>query len=173
MYWLSCLPCHGDKGQRLTDEFRQTYPPEKQYSWERGCHGERPYDNGFKLPVSIPAVVDADALQKFANAAILQAYIKAAMPYWKPGSLTEEEAWRVTAFILRESGLWDGVGELGASNAAGIRIQRGTPTPLATPQQVQVEEGSGANLWLAVPGAIVVLFLLFFILKKVKNKATI
>lgn len=172
-YWLYCLPCHGDKGQGLTDEFRQTYPPEEQYCWERGCHGERPYESGFTLPAFIPGVIGPNAVGRFADAAQLNSYIRAAMPYWKPGSLTEEEAWRVTAFILRENGLWDGLGELNASNAAGIGIQRGTPTPLASPQQVQVEEGSGANLWLAFPGAIVVLFLLFFVLKKVKNKATI
>ena len=91
-YWLYCLPCHGDRGQGLTDEFRETYPPEEVNCWQSGCHGERPYDNGFKLPAGIPALVGADALQKFPNAAILQAYIQAAMPFWKPGSLAEEES---------------------------------------------------------------------------------
>lgn len=172
-YWLYCLPCHGDKGQGLTDEFRQTYPPEEQYCWERGCHGERPYESGFTLPTFIPGVIGPQAVGKFADAAQLNSYIRAAMPYWKPGSLTEEEAWRVTAFILRENGLWDGVGELNASNAAGIRIPRGTPTPPVTPRQVPVGGGSGRNLWLSVVGASAVIFLLFFVLKKVKNKATI
>lgn len=172
-YWLYCLPCHGDRGQGLTDEFRQTYPPEEQYCWERGCHGERPYESGFTLPTFIPAVIGPQAVGKFADAAQLNSYIRAAMPYWKPGSLTDEEAWRVTAFILRENGLWDGVGELNASNAAGFRIPRGTPTPLVTPRQVSVEEGSGVNMSPTFLGAVVVLFLLFFVLKKVKNKATI
>src|SRR5215467_8930723 len=26
VYWLNCSPCHGDRGQGLTDEFRQQYP---------------------------------------------------------------------------------------------------------------------------------------------------
>src|SRR5688572_23546779 len=30
LYWLHCLPCHGDQGQGLTDEWRAQYPPEDQ-----------------------------------------------------------------------------------------------------------------------------------------------
>lgn len=131
IYWLSCLPCHGDLGQGLTEEFRQTYPPEDRNCWESGCHGERPYDNGFKLPASIPAVVGANALQKFSSAAALQAYIRAAMPFWKPGSLTEEDAWAVTAFLLRENGLWNDAAELNASNADQARLRAPEPFPSA------------------------------------------
>lgn len=175
VYWLSCLPCHGDRGQGLTDEFRQTYPPEEQYCWERGCHGPNPYESGFTIPQIIPGVIGPDMLGKFSDAAQLNAYIRVTMPFWKPGSLTEEEAWRVTAFLMRENGLWSGSGELNASNATGVRILRGTPTPLLTPEQVQVEEGGGASPWLLPVGALVILLLviLFFILKKSQNKATI
>jgi cytochrome c len=116
------MPCHGDYGQGLTDEFRQVYPPEDRNCWNSGCHGKRPYDHGFTLPTQIPAVIGNHALQKFPNAAVLRSYIFAAMPYWKPGSLTEEESWQVTAFILRQSGLWDGRGEINASNADQILV---------------------------------------------------
>ncbi|MBI4762368.1 MAG: c-type cytochrome [Chloroflexota bacterium] len=175
VYWLSCLPCHGDRGQGLTDEFRAAYPPEEQYCWERGCHGENPYESGFTLPKFIPAVIAPQALAKFSDAAQLQAYIRAAMPFWKPGSLSEEEAWRVTAYLLRQNGLWDGSGELNASNAAGVRIQRQTPTPPPTPQQPQVQERSGALSWGLSAAALVVLGLglLLVFLKKRQNKATI
>ena len=173
VYWLSCLPCHGDKGQGLTDEFRETYPPEEQYCWERGCHGPNPYESGFTIPMTIPGVIGPDAISKFTDAAQLNSYIRVAMPFWKPGSLTEEEAWRVTAFLLRENGLWDGSWELKPSNAGEVRIQRGTPTPLLTPQQAQVKEESRVSPWLVFIGALIILFLLFFILKKIQNKATI
>lgn len=175
VYWLSCLPCHGDRGQGLTDEFRAAYPPEEQYCWERGCHGENPYESGFTLPKFIPAVIAPQALAKFSDAAQLQAYIRAAMPFWKPGSLSEEEAWRVTAYLLRQNGLWDGSGELNASNAAGVRIQRQTPTPPPTAQQPQVQERSGALSWGLSAAALVVLGLglLLVFLKKRQNKATI
>ena len=174
VYWLSCLPCHGDKGQGLTDEFRETYPPEEQYCWERGCHGPNPYESGFTIPKVIPAVIGADAISNFSNAAQLYGYIRAAMPFWKPGSLTDDEAWRVTAFIMRANGLWDGIGELNASNASEFSIPRGTPTPLVTPQPVQVEERGGGNPWfILVGGSVLLLLLLFFILKKIQNKTTI
>jgi len=173
VYWLSCLPCHGDKGQGLTDEFRETYPPEDQYCWERGCHGPNPYDSGFTLPMTIPAVIGPDAISKFSDAAQLHAYIRAAMPFWKPGSLTDDDAWRVTAFIMRENGLWNGNGDLNESNAGEIGIPRGTPSPLVTPEQVQVQEGSGVNPWLVFPGVSIILLLLFLVLKKIQNKTTI
>jgi len=173
VYWLSCLPCHGDKGQGLTDEFRKTYPPEEEYCWERGCHGPNPYESGFTIPTTIPAVIGSDAINNFSDAAQLNSFIRAAMPFWKPGSLTEDEAWRVTAFLMRENGLWNGIGELNASNAAEIRIPRGTPTPFVTPEQVQVEERSGMNSGMIILAVFFILLVLFFTLKNIRNKATI
>jgi cytochrome c len=173
VYWLSCLPCHGDRGQGLTDEFRAAYPPEEQYCWERGCHGENPYESGFTLPKTIPAVIAPQALSKFSDAAQLQAYIRAAMPFWKPGSLTDEDAWRVTAYLLRGNGLWDGAGELNASNAAAIRILRQTPTLPPTPQQAQVEERSAVTSEAALLVGLVTLLGILLVLKKRQNKTTI
>jgi cytochrome c len=137
-YWLSCMPCHGDRGQGLTDEFRQTYPPEDRNCWESGCHGERPYDSGFTLPKQIPAIIGPQAaLGKFSDAAGLHAYIKTAMPFWKPGSLTEEESWRVTAFLLRENGIQSSK-ELDASNAGQVLLSADRLPP--TPSQENGEE---------------------------------
>lgn len=162
-YWLLCLACHGDRGQGLTDEFRETYPPEEQYCWERGCHGERPYDFGFKLPMQIPAVVGPEAaLGKFTTAARLNAYIMAAMPYWKPGSLTEEEGWLVTAFLLRENGVQFRE-ELDASNAEEILLSAPqiSPSPVSETgaENVTQQARSINTLWLlalAVAAIIVV-----------------
>ncbi|HSL43432.1 MAG TPA: c-type cytochrome [Anaerolineales bacterium] len=174
VYWLSCLPCHGDKGQGLTDEFRTTYPPEEQYCWERGCHGEVPYENGFKLPMTIPAVIGDNTLAKFADAAQLNAYIRATMPYWNPGSLAEEDAWRVTAFILRANNLWDGRTELNATNAAGVKIARGAVlTPVATPPPAEVRPRENSMVWLVLAGILVSFLLVMFILKKIRNTTTI
>jgi len=167
VYWLSCLPCHGDKGQGLTDEFRTVYPPEDRNCWKSGCHGKRPYEDGFTLPMSIPAVIGRDALSKFTDAAQLQSYLRVAMPYWRPGSLTDEEAWKVTAFILRQSGLWNDKSELNESNAGAVKISSGTP------QQAEVQMGGGTGKWLFAGGVLFALCILFFILKKIQNKATI
>jgi cytochrome c len=156
VYWLSCLPCHGDRGQGLTDEFRLAYPPEEQYCWESGCHGKRPYDNGFTLPMKIAAVIGPGALGKFPTAANLRGYIFTAMPFWKPGSLTEDQSWQVTAFLLRQNGLWEARDELNASNADRIRVgaPEASPTPEPTPAGPRVEFPmpvlAGAALALAV-----------------------
>ncbi len=166
-YWLHCLPCHGDKGQGLTDEFRTTYPPEDQYCWERGCHGKRPYENGFTIPMVIPALIGQDVLTKFSDAAQLHSYIRVAMPFWKPGSLTEEDAWSITAFLMRENGLWKGDTELDETNAAEVKITRGAL------QQAQVQKRGGINIGWLLLGALSIFIVLYFVLKKIKNTTTI
>ena len=174
VYWLSCLPCHGDKGQGLTDEFRTTYPPEEQYCWNRGCHGEVPYEQGFTIPKKIPAVIGGTTLAKFSDAAQLNAYIRVAMPFWKPGSLTEEDAWRVTAFILRQNNLWDDKTELNASNAATVKIPRAAfLTPVGTPPQPEPPNGSRSAIWIILIIVLALIGLLMFILKKSRNTTTI
>lgn len=159
VYWLSCLPCHGDRGQGLTDEFIQTYPEEDRNCWASGCHGKRPYDKGFTLPTGIPAVIGAGTLQKFPNAAGLRSYIFAAMPYWKPGNLTDEESWQVTAFILRENKLWISQDELTASNADLILV--GAPQATPTPQPVPVLSITQPYMPIILAAGIFILFLLF------------
>lgn len=160
-YWLLCLPCHGDRGQGLTAEFRRTYPPEEEYCWDSGCHGERPYDNGFTLPASVPAVVGATALQKFSNAAVLQAYIKSAMPYWKPGSLADDEAWALTAFLLRQNGLWDDRAELNASNADQARVRATEAESTLAPPAVKNPSVNWPAGLLVIAGGALLLFILW------------
>lgn len=122
-YWLYCMVCHGDVGQGLTDEFRMIYPPEEQTCWQSGCHGARPYENGFTLPTAIPAVIGPNAkITKFADASVLHAFIAAAMPWHQPASLEPEVYWRLTAFLLRENGYENPYEELGPDNAAFIPI---------------------------------------------------
>ena len=165
VYWLSCLPCHGDRGQGLTEEFKQTYPAEDRNCWNSGCHGKRPYQNGFTLPMNIPAIIGAGTLQKFPNALVLRSYIFAAMPYWRPGSLTEEESWQVTAFVLRENNLWNVQEDLTASNADLVLVS--TPQAFATPQPVP---SVVAPLELSplpfVIGFVVLVFILIYLRKR-------
>lgn len=171
VFWLSCMPCHGDQGQGLTDEFRATYPPEEEYCWESGCHGANPYESGFTLPKKIPAVIGESTLAKFTDAAQLHAYIRAAMPFWKPGSLTEEESWRVTAFILRQNNLWNAATELNDSNAADVKIPREAfLTPAATPPPQDAGNPSGTLVWVGIGGALLFLVLGFFILNRSKSQ---
>ena len=172
-YWLLCLPCHGERGQGLTDEFRETYPPEEQYCWERGCHGERPYEFGFTLPMQIPAIIGPEAaLSKFATAARLNAYIMAAMPYWKPGSLTEEEGWLVTAFILRENGIQFNK-NLDTSNAEEVLLSQTQPslTPVPETGSENVEEPTRSinSQWIL---ALVVVVLIVVVVTSWRRRST-
>ena len=130
-YWARCMACHGDLGQGLTDEFRALYPPEDQNCWESGCHGPRPYENGFTLPASIPALFGEGRLSTFGDAARLQAFIAAAMPWHDPGSLSQDEYWQVTAFLLRENGRDPGAVILGPDNAGDFSLP---PLPDSSPE---------------------------------------
>jgi cytochrome c len=122
-YWLNCMVCHGDQGQGLTDEFRMLYPPEEQTCWQSGCHGNRPYADGFTLPTAIPPVTGPEApLHNFKDASVLYAFISTAMPWHKPASLQPEVYWRLTAYLLRENGYQNPYEELGPENAAFIPI---------------------------------------------------
>jgi hypothetical protein len=119
-------------------------------------------------------VIGPTTLAKFTDAAQLNAYIRAAMPFWKPGSLTEEDAWRVTAFILRQNNLWEDKDELGASNAADVKIPRSAfLTPVGTAQQPDVHQKSGISVWFIVVGVLGLIALTIFILKKSRNPTTI
>jgi len=127
-FWFQCLPCHGDRGQGLTDEFRETYPPEDRNCWEAGCHGERPYENGWTIPPTVPAVIGPNTITKFPNAKTLHDFICAAMPYQWPGTLDDETCWKLTAFLLRENGI-SYTEQLNDSNANQIQLLPNPPTP--------------------------------------------
>ncbi len=173
VYWLNCSPCHGDKAQGLTDEFRKQYPTEDQNCWKSHCHGNVTYENGFKLPTVVPALVGPGTLAKFPTAANLYGFIHAAMPFQKPNSLTDKQYYQVVDFLLRQNVLIDGQIEVNGTNADAIIVSRATPTPVVTPQPIQVEEGSGSFIWIAVPAALSAFVILIFILKKSKNTAKI
>lgn len=164
VYWLVCLPCHGDKGQGLTQEFIETYPEEDHNCWASGCHGKNPYESGFTIPTYIPPVIGEGALQKFGNAAALRVYLKAAIPYWKPGSMTDEEAWQVTAFLLRENKLWDARQDLTEENARVVFITTPVSTPAPTPQPEKNPNAPG-NIGFMF-AALVVILLLFFLFRR-------
>lgn len=109
VFWLNCQPCHGDQGQGLTDEWRSQYPPEHQDCWTSGCHGKRPYEEGFTLPDSVPPVIDYDSLTRFDSLGQLYDFMRASMPMQARGVLSDEEYLSITAFLGRAHGAWEGV----------------------------------------------------------------
>lgn len=188
-YWLNCMVCHGDRGQGLTDEFRMLYPPEEQTCWQSGCHGARPYENGFTLPTAIPPVVGQDSpWHNFKDASVLYAFISTAMPWHKPGSLESEVYWRLTAYLLRENGYENPYEELGPDNAGFIsigssdsvigteQIAQATTHPTAQSASGQMQErltghsqSSPVAVGVVIVLGIVVIGLIFWLRRKSRN----
>jgi len=146
LFWLHCQPCHGDQAQGLTDDWRAQYPLDHQDCWKSRCHGDPPYQNGFILPHTVPALVGPGTLNHFATAADLYTFISHAMPFQAPGSLKPAEYWAIAAFLLRGHGLPVAalpindsasaqripLGATATAPAAAMTPAEVTPTPAAT-----------------------------------------
>jgi cytochrome c len=138
LFWLHCQPCHGDRGQGLTDEWRAQYPPDHQNCWTSGCHGRPPYEEGFILPTVVPPVIENDSLERFETMEQVYDFIAASMPYENPGQLSEEEYLALTAFLARAHNLWDGT-PMTIENVGNFRLRSpgatATPTSTLTPSE--------------------------------------
>ncbi len=105
LYYFYCMPCHGDRGQGLTDEWRQVWVEDHQNCWARGCHTGRSEMSAFPIPRSVPAVSGSpQALKSFQTAEELFVFLLRTQPPQRPGELTESEYWALTAFLLHENG---------------------------------------------------------------------
>ena len=164
LFWLNCQPCHGDRGQGLTAEWRAQYPEEDQNCWNAGCHGKRPYENGFTLPEIVPAVIGENSLSRFITAGQLYAFIRTAMPFEYPGSLPDDEYLAIAAFLLRENSLGNGTiltketvydVNLRPAPAAIPADTTATPPPMSTtsPNSDTIPAGL---IWGLVGGSIVI-----------------
>jgi quinol-cytochrome oxidoreductase complex cytochrome b subunit/mono/diheme cytochrome c family protein len=130
IYWGVCLTCHGDRGQGMTEEWRNAYGDD-QDCWQSGCHGTDHPTPGFLIPkdLVIPPVAGAGKLARFKNAQELHDFILASMPWWNPGDLTDEEAWQVSAYILRLHKVMPTDFELKSANASAITTSYAVPQP--------------------------------------------
>jgi quinol-cytochrome oxidoreductase complex cytochrome b subunit/mono/diheme cytochrome c family protein len=130
VYWGMCQDCHGDLGQGLDAEWRSTFAPEYQDCWASGCHGEDAPDNSFILPAAgAPALAGPGALPQFDTAYDLGSYIQESMPLYPSRSLSEDQAWELTAHLLslNEKGSPDLI--LSGINSAGISVHEETKLP--------------------------------------------
>jgi mono/diheme cytochrome c family protein len=103
-YYYNCMPCHGDRGQGLTDAWRQVWEADHQDCWARGCHGGLPSDEGFPIPQTIPAIIGVPAARAYDEEALLR-YLRETHPPQRPGALSDEEYAQLTAFLLAENGV--------------------------------------------------------------------
>ena len=100
IYRLVCSACHAYSGEGLTDAWRATWDPKDQNCWQSKCHGPNHPPDGFVLPIA-PAIVGRAAMAPFQTAADLRDYVQATMPWHNPNSLTDEEGWAVTAYVIK------------------------------------------------------------------------
>jgi cytochrome c5 len=162
IYRLVCSACHGDKGQGLTTEWRMTWAPQDQNCWRSKCHGFNHPSDGFFLPYS-PPVTNLARSRRFPTALDLQIYIQQSMPWQDPGSMLDERAWQVTAYVLTLNNI-DAGSMLTAESAARIRLApesadsplklASTPSSEATPPANVMS--SPANVALPIVAALLI-----------------
>ena len=155
-YWGICLTCHGDKGQGLTDEWRTNGFGEDMNCWKSKCHAPNHPTPGFNFPHLVPAVVGTNTLLRFTTAQDLKNYIKTSMPWWDPGSLSEQDSWNLTAYLLRENGVLPPKAELNPKEASLA------PVHLQIRQREPEYFGQNVFLILLALAAAVLLGLRFF-----------
>ena len=110
------MPCHGDQGQGLTDEFRKIWVEDHQNCWAVGCHGGRVSDEGFPIPRHVPAVTSPSSMKtRFPQAEDLFNYLQTTHPPQRPGKLEEADYWDLTGFIRYKNGMQ------AANETAGIQ----------------------------------------------------
>ena len=134
VYYMSCMVCHGDRGQGLTEEWRSVLDPADQNCWQSKCHAANHPPEGFQIPRKSPLVMGDGALGAYRTAADLFEYMRVEMPWSFPGLFTDEEYWQLTAYLARANQV-DFEKSIGPHNAANI---------LLVPQLVQThKEGVG------------------------------
>ena len=124
LFWRHCMPCHGDSGQGLTDEFRALWEDHAN-CWERGCHGGKPEDEGFTIPKIIPAIVTADHLNQFRSEEELFEFLKATHPPPHPGYLETEEYHDIAIILLK-------MNNRPLDENVALPTTSSSPTPLST-----------------------------------------
>ncbi|MCA9835335.1 MAG: c-type cytochrome [Trueperaceae bacterium] len=110
VYDLVCSDCHGDSGLGIA-EGRLSFLPEHQKceKCHKGFNASTKKDvelserNSFNIGTP-PALRGEGALSHFNNAAVLYAYIRAAMPRYEPGMLSDQEYLDITAFLVALNG---------------------------------------------------------------------
>jgi hypothetical protein len=102
-YWHYCMPCHGDKGQGLTDEWRAVWEPDHQDCWGKGCHAGERIEDSFAIPTVVPAVVSGAKLARFASLDGLFVYLKTTHPPQNPGWLEDEQYRAIALYVFHEN----------------------------------------------------------------------
>ena len=160
-YYLYCMVCHGDRGQGLTEEWRNAGDPADANCWQSRCHASNYPPGGFVLPRYAPPLIGDFALARFATIGDLHQYIQLSMPWHMPGALKDEQ-YRLIAIYLADANGAAGLnrGADWAEIATRLPTSRTVaPLPVATVGPVPVlETETPVSIWpaLLIPGGVAV-----------------
>jgi len=171
LYWHWCMPCHGDVGQGLTDEFRGIWEPDHQNCWERGCHAGRPGDMGFKIPTFVPPIVLENQLADFSSLQSLTGYLNSTHPPQHPGILEEKEyqAIAVYVFTMNQREPEDSPSPTAITP---VPSPTQTPSPIPSPTPPSINKGTIPPQGPILIGIGVLLLLAALVYRHFKRKKT-
>jgi hypothetical protein len=155
------MPCHGDQGQGLTDEWRSAWVSDHQNCWARGCHAGHNGDTAFPIPTIVPALTDENQLKNFADLATLNEYLKNTHPPQHPGLLEDKEYHAIAFYVFSMNG----------RPTLEIPPTRTTqPTPPASPMPKIVKDAPQNTILAAFLLILVMLAIVFLVLRRNKNR---
>jgi hypothetical protein len=124
-YWMSCMVCHGDRGQGLTEEWRSVLDPEDQNCWQSRCHAPNHPPEGFQIPRTSPLVMGTGALTAYDTALDLYEYLRVDMPWSFPGLFDDKTYWELTAYLAQANDIDLPREPLGPDNADQVLLKAG------------------------------------------------
>lgn len=160
LYWNFCMPCHGDKGQGLTDEWRAVWEPDHQDCWGYGCHAGKRIQDSFAIPTVVPPVVSSARLARFSSLQALYDYLRVTHPPQNPGWLEDEQYRAIALYVFSENDR-----PLAEPTLAAMVIPTppGTPLPEAVPAE-ELSQQSNRSIYVGL-GIILIVMLLWGIQK--------
>jgi len=121
VFRIRCEPCHGDVGQGLA-LWRYTWAPKDRNCAQTKCHALSHPPDGFYMPKDAPPIIGVGTLTSFRTARELYGFVSKTMPFDKPGELSPDDYWAVTAFLLQQNNKLPPEVILNDSNAGSIVI---------------------------------------------------
>jgi len=152
LYWRHCMPCHGDAGQGLTEEFRVLWEDHAN-CWAGGCHGGRGKDEGFPIPTVLPALTNTDLLTRYTPDTLFE-FLRATHPPQDPGLLSDDDYRAVVAFLYHLNGTTPPAATATWTSSSPPSF---TPTPELLPS---TEADSPLGLWPVIGLAVILIVLL-------------
>lgn len=155
-YYLYCMVCHGDRGQGLTEEWRNAGDPADANCWQSRCHASNYPPGGFALPNYAPTLIGAYALARFATIGDLYDYIHLSMPWHMPGFLDDAQYQRIALFLADANGVTSLSVGADWAEVARLPASRFSLTQMAVVAAEEERARTSFAPWLLLGGVVLV-----------------